>query len=46
MEYSAYDNAPLICAAYRKNWENTEYASKGKKGPLEEKLLQGVIIFS
>jgi len=30
---------------YRKNWENTEYARKGKKGPLEEKLLQGVIIF-
>jgi len=29
---------------YRKNWENTEYASKGKKGPPEEKLLQGVII--
>jgi len=29
---------------YRKNWEDPEYASKGKKGPPEEKLLQGVII--
>jgi len=29
---------------YRKNWEDPEYASKGKEVPPEEKLLQGVII--
>jgi len=29
---------------YRKNWENTEYASKGKKSPPEENRLQVVII--
>ena len=30
---------------YRKNWEEPEYASRGKKVRLEEKLLQLVIIF-
>jgi len=29
---------------YSTNWENTEYASKGKEGQPEEKLPQGVVI--
>ena len=42
------DQHPLSAVGlpyYRKNWEDPEYASKGKRVRLEEKLLQLVIIF-